>query len=249
VNNIKLEICVDSLASLGAAVAGGAQRIELCAALSEGGLTPSYGFMRAATSFDVSVHAMIRPRGGDFCYTQAEIDIMCADIAEAKRLGLAGVVLGVAKADDTLDLDALSKLRHEASGIECTLHRVVDLTPDPIVAVEQAISLGIDRILTSGGALTALDGVDQIAKMVAASKGRVDIMPGSGINLSNALKVMRATGVNDIHASCSDWRQSASGRVEAMSFTSQQGTRQTILKNVSDLKAIVDSVSVRVANV
>ncbi len=173
---IKLEVCVDSVASLEAAVAGGANRIELCAALSEGGLTPSFGFMQAATAFDVLTHVMVRPRGGDFCFTQAELDVMCADIAAAKQLGLAGVVLGVAKHDDTLDLDALAKLRAAATNIECTLHRVVDLTPDILEATEQAIGLRFDRILTSGGAQKAQDGIASIAAMARQAAGRIEIM-------------------------------------------------------------------------
>ncbi|WP_299346412.1 copper homeostasis protein CutC [uncultured Maritalea sp.] len=244
-----LEICVDSLASLEAAVAGGANRIELCAALSEGGLTPSYGFMRAAQRFDVCVHAMIRLRGGDFCYSTAEIDIMCADIVQAKSLGLAGVVLGVARADNRLDLDALAKLRSAASGMECTLHRVIDLTPDPVAAVQQARSVGIDRILTSGGAKTAIEGKDTIAQMVEAAKEQLEIMPGSGVDLSNVETLLGIAGINNIHASCSAWQKSSSGKVEAMSFTPAQGVRQTITKNVSNLRQLIDSVRLEVANV
>lgn len=248
-HRITLEICVDSLASLEAAVAGGADRIELCAALSEGGLTPSYGFMRAAQNYDIPIHAMIRPRGGDFCYAQTEIDLMCADIATAKKLGLAGVVLGVAKADDTLDLDVLSALRSAANGMECTLHRVIDLTPDPVAALEQAINLRMDRILTSGGALTALEGTELIAQMVKVANGRIEIMPGSGISSTNLEQIWAATNVKDFHASCADWQRSSSGKVEAMAFTSELGMRQTQVEFVSDMRNVADSIQTELAYV
>jgi len=242
------EVCVDNLASLDAAVAGGADRIELCAALSEGGLTPSAGFMQAASASNTSVHAMIRPRGGDFCYSHVEIDLMCADIAQAKQFGLQGVVLGAATAKDELDHDALARLRGAADGIECTIHRVIDLTPDPISAAQQAIGLGMDRILTSGGALKAIDGLDVIAQMVRVAGGRIDIMPGSGVSVTNVERILAATGVKDIHASCSDWQRSVSGRVEAMAFTSEQGVRQTITNLVEQMRAKVDSVREELTN-
>lgn len=245
---IKLEICVDSIASLNAAAAGGADRIELCTALSEGGLTPSFGFMQAAAALDVSTHVMIRPRGGDFCYSQAEIDVMCADIATAKQLGLAGVVLGVANHDDTLDLDALAKLRAAATDMQCTLHRVVDLTPDIFEATEQAIGLGFDRILTSGGAKNAQDGKTSIAEMVHLAAGRIEIMPGSGVTVQNVNGIIAATGVCDVHASCSEAKFSHSGKVEEMAFSAPDGVRMTSRQLVEKMRAKVDSVGLEAAH-
>lgn len=245
---IKLEVCVDCIASLEAAVAGGADRIELCAALSEGGLTPSFGFMKVAAEFDVSVHAMVRPRGGDFCYSTAEIAAMCDDIKTTEQLGLSGVVLGVANHDDTLDLDALAKLRAAATGIQCTLHRVIDLTPNILEATEQAIGLGFDRILTSGGARKAQDGTAAIAKMVHQASGRIEVMAGSGVTAQNVAEIVGKTGVSDLHASCSEAEKSHSGKVEEMAFSPAQGLRVTIAQRVSEMRATVDSIHMEEAH-
>ncbi len=199
---ILLEVCVDTVAGLHAAVANGAGRIELCAALDSGGLTPSAGFMRAASGCGVPVHAMIRPRAGGFAYSAAELAVMEQDIAAARAAGLAGVVIGAARPDGTLDGAALQRLLHAAAGLSVTLHRVFDLAPDLPVALEQSVALGIGRVLTSGGARVAQDGRVALAGLVRAARGRIVVMAGSGVSSANAAGLVRDTGVVEVHASC-----------------------------------------------
>lgn len=199
---ILLEVCVDSVAGLDAAVAGGADRIELCAALSEGGLTPSAGLMHAAAKAPVPVYAMIRPRGGHFCFSAAEAQVMLHDIAAARAAGLAGVVLGAATPAGALDTALLAQLTAAAGGLGTTLHRVIDTVRDPAQALDQAMALGFERVLTSGGARTAPDGTAQIAQLVAQARGRISIMPGAGVTADTVAELVATTGVQEVHASC-----------------------------------------------
>lgn len=196
-----LEVCVDSRDSAMAAIRGGADRIELCAALSEGGLTPSAGFMREAASWPVPVYAMIRPRGGDFVFSDADAAIMEEDIATARSCGLAGVVLGAARGD-RLDTELLNRLVRAAGPMGKTLHRVVDTLPDPSSVVGKAVELGFERILTSGGADNAAEGGAMIAKMVQRAGDRLTIMPGAGLTPENVPALVSTTNVSEVHSSC-----------------------------------------------
>ncbi|WOI58314.1 copper homeostasis protein CutC [Palleronia sp. LCG004] len=197
-----LEICVDSHAGLMAAVTGGAHRIELCAALALGGLTPSEALMRAAARCPVPAYAMIRPRDGDFLFSDEELSDMETEIDRARALGLAGVVLG-AGSGDGLDLGALDRLAKRAEGMGRTLHRVIDLLPTPATALGSVADLGFERVLTSGGAVTAPEGAATIAEMVRAAPPGLSIMAGSGIRPENAAELIAATGVREIHSSAS----------------------------------------------
>lgn len=206
---IALEVCVDTLAGIRAAMAGGAARVELCAALSEGGLTPSVGLMRAAAALDIPCHAMIRPRSGLFHFSADEVEIMLADVGAAGQAGLAGVVLGVQSAEGGLCRDVLARLRDAARDMSATLHRVVDVVTDPVLAVEQAIALGFDRVLTSGAAPEAPEGVEMIRAMVDCAGGRLSVMPGCGLTPRNVGRVVRETGAIEVHAACSVTRRDA----------------------------------------
>ena len=197
-----LEVCVDSPQGLEAAVGGGADRIELCSALALSGLTPSTGLMALAASKAVPVYAMIRPRPGDFVYGALEFDAMRRDIDAVRSAGLAGVVLGAGRASGALDEALLVQLIEHASGLGTTLHRAFDLAPDLGEALEVAIGLGFERVLTSGGERMALEGWERIAALVEQAKGRIGIMPGSGLNGANVAELIRATGVDQVHASC-----------------------------------------------
>ena len=190
---VLLEVCVDTLAGAEAAVRGGAGRIELCSSLSEGGLTPSAGLMRATAALPVPVHAMIRPRSGLFHFTDAEAGIMLDDIRAAREAGLAGVVLGVQGPDGGLDVALLARLVTEAHGMATTLHRVIDVVPDPLAALEQAADIGIRRVLTSGAQPFAPEGVALIAEMVRQAGGRIGVMPGCGLTPANVAGVIAAT--------------------------------------------------------
>ncbi len=200
--NLTLEVCVDTAAGLQAAVEGQADRVELCSALELGGLTPSIGLMQLAHNSTVPVYAMIRPRAGDFCFTDAEINVMADDIRAASDAGLAGVVLGAANADNTLNTQALATLCELAGPMGKTLHRVIDTLQDAHLALEQAIDLGFDQVLTSGGQPDAIDGVDMLAQLQVRAAGRIAIMAGSGVTPARVAQLHRQTGIVDFHASC-----------------------------------------------
>ena len=199
---VGLEVCVDTIDGVLAARVGGAVRVELCASLSEGGLTPSVGLMQAAARAGIPCFAMIRPRSGLFHFSGEEAAIMLADVAAARAAGLAGVVLGAQAADGGLDLALLRRLRDAAAGMAATLHRVIDVVPDQIAALEQAMSLGFERVLTSGGQPEAPQGREMIRAMVARAEGRIGVMPGCGLTPVNVAALVAATGVREVHASC-----------------------------------------------
>jgi copper homeostasis protein len=211
-----LEVCVDTTEGLEAAVQGGADRIELCAALGVGGLTPSTGFMRLAAAVEVPVHAMIRPRAGGFVYTADELAVMRADIRMARSCGLAGVVFGASLPDGTLDAETMAPLIEAAGGMSLTLHRAFDLVPDLVEALETAVLLGFQRILTSGGAATAVAGIERLVALQRHAAGRIVILPGSGITAETvaALAPMRPL---EVHGSCTKSR-TVSGRTVDLGF-------------------------------
>jgi copper homeostasis protein len=204
-----LEICVDSVAGLEAARAGGADRTELCSALELGGLTPSPGLIALAARQPLPCHAMIRPRAGGFAYTAAEVAQMESDIAAIAAAGLAGVVFGATR-DGALDRALLARLlAHsaaigEAAGrrLSTTLHRAIDTVADPAAAIDVAAALGFDRVLTSGGAPTALAGRETLLAMRARAGEAIGVMAGSGVTAENA-GVLLTLGIDEIHASCS----------------------------------------------
>lgn len=220
---ILLEVAVDDPAGLAAAVAGGADRVELCAALDLGGLTPTAGLMRAAGGAGLPVMAMIRPRGGDFCYTEQELAVMEADIAVARAAGLAGVVLGALTPEGALDLPAMTRLCRAARGLEVTLHRAFDLTVDWRAALDLAVGLHITRILTSGHAPRAPEGRARLVEVMAEAAGRITIMPGAGIS-AETLPSLAALPLTEVHASCAAPVAQAP-EVLAMGFASPDARR------------------------
>lgn len=224
-----LEVCVDDTQGLSAAVDGGAERIELCAALALGGLTPSPGLIAAAARLSIPVFVMIRPRPGGFVYSTDELSAAEADIAAVRSAGLAGIVFGVTHSDGGLNRKAIERLRDAAGGMPMVLHRAFDLAPDLSEALELAIELGFCRILTSGGAPSAIEGVDNIAALVRQAAGRITIMAGGGVTAENARALLKA-GADDLHGSCSEVRadQPMAGRLriaEERAQTSQAKVR------------------------
>lgn len=203
-----LEICIDDPAGLCAAIAGGADRIELCSALALGGLTPSAAMVTAAVESGVPIHAMVRPRAGDFHYDEDEIALVLEDIRRLRDLGVAGVVVGAASAGGAVDERALARFRDAAHDLAIVLHRVIDLTPDPVAAACAAAALGYDYVLTSGGAPTALEGRSTIQRMIAKAADTLTIIAASGVTPEVASVLVRESGVTQIHASASaahDW--------------------------------------------
>jgi copper homeostasis protein len=197
-----VEICLETAPSLRAAQEGGADRVELCASLAAGGLTPSPGMMRFAAELGVPTRVLLRPRGGTFVYDADEIGLIERDIAAVRGFGLSGVVIGAAHPDDRLDREVLARLLDRCERLGKTLHRVFDRTPDPFEALETAIDLGFDRILTSGQQPTAAEGAALLGKLVAAADGRIVILAACGIDADNVASLIKAAAVPEVHATC-----------------------------------------------
>ena len=209
--NIEIEVCIDNLESLHNALAGGANRIELCSSLALGGLTPSFGIMKqAARISSVPVYAMIRPRQGDFIFDNDDMMCMLDDIQAAADAGLDGVVLGVLTAQGEIDMVAMQTLATKPHQLKLgiTFHRAIDQLQDYRVALEQIIALGCERILTSGLAVNAEHGINVLADMVKQADSRVDIMAGAGVNATNAKMIKSTTQVPALHLSGKSTRPS-----------------------------------------
>jgi copper homeostasis protein len=204
-----LEICIDSIGSARAAAEGGADRVELCANLPEGGVTPSAGLIRSVRSiFPGEVMILIRPRGYDFLYDEAEMEAMLHDIQLARALGVDGVVIGCLTAEGCIDQDRCRRLTDAAETLDITFHRAFDMARDLPEALETIVALGIRRVLTSGGHPDVPSGQSTIADLVRRAAGRLSIMPGGGVTELNLAEIVRQTGVREIHLSARDTIQS-----------------------------------------
>ncbi|WP_442953904.1 copper homeostasis protein CutC [Pararhizobium sp.] len=230
-----LEVCIDDAFGLRSAIEGGADRIELCSALGTGGLTPSAGMMALAAEQSVPSYVMIRPRPGNFVYSGADIDVMLRDIDGVRAAGLAGVVLGANRPDGALDVALLQRLVSHSQGLGMTLHRAIDLVEDFDEAVEAGITLGFERILTSGGARTALEGIEVIRRAVETAAGRISILPGSGISAETVGPLLDIAGIVEFHGSCSVAVEGTPGRAREFGFSTAVEKR-TSLDKVRALK-------------
>lgn len=215
--SIVLEVCVDSIASAIAAESGGAHRLELCANLPEGGVTPSAGMIAMVRKrVSIPLHVLVRPRPGDFCYTPDEFEVMKRDIVLARQLGANGVVLGILTTDGTVDVPRTSELIRVARPLSVTFHRAFDMITDHSLALEDVIHTGANRLLTSGGAPTAAEGVKAIAELVAASRDRVTIMACGKIRENNVRSLLAATRVREVHANLQSPEDSHPQQAEAL---------------------------------
>lgn len=256
-----LEVCTGSYVSVLHAAEGGAGRIELCSGLGEGGLTPSIGLVRAAVAVEgPKKHVLIRPRGGDFLYSEAEQDIIVDDILEVRRAGVDGVVVGALTADGDVDEEACQRFIDAAKGeyvdfaegdleeafllppVSVTFHRAFDLCREPQKALETLVKLGFDRVLTSGQAATAEGGIALLRDLVRQAAGRIVIMPGCGVNPGNARRILDETGATEIHASArAPWPSAMRFRHPGVSMgTPGSDEYSTLETDVKTVRAIVE---------
>ncbi|MBO4207651.1 copper homeostasis protein CutC [Micromonospora echinofusca] len=195
------EICIDSVEGAVAAEEAGADRVELCCALFEGGLTPSIGTIETAlrTVNRIRVHVIVRPRAGDFIYSPPEVDAMVRDVSAAVAAGAHGVVIGALTAEGDIDVPTTRRLIEAAGGVSITFHRAFDMVRDPFAALEQLIDLGVDRVLTSGQEVSVLEGAPLIAELVRRADRRIIVMPGGGITPRNIARIIEATRAEEYH--------------------------------------------------
>ena len=234
----KFEICANSVASCIAAQEGGADRVELCSGIPEGGTTPSFGMIRKArASIDIRLNVIIRPRGGDFLYGEDELEEMIHDIRIAEELGADGLVFGCLAKEGNIDKKAMSILMEAAGNLPVTFHRAFDHSADPLKALEDIIELGCARILTSGCRPTALEGADLLAQLVEKAGDRIIIMPGCGVNEDNIAEIARLSGAREFHFSAREPVESGmlfrNPDVAMGSEDDPYGTVQTTARRVS----------------
>ena len=216
----KIEVCSTSLDDAREAEAGGAIRIELCSAITCGGVTPSHGLIKSVVDahLNLDINVLIRAREGGFCYTPAEVDAMCQDIEFCREAGAHGVVIGALTSEGDIDMDACQKMVAAAGEMSITFHRAFDICREPLVALEQIISLGCHRLLTSGQQSSAVQGAEFIAELVKRAAGRIIIMPGAGINPKNIAVIEQKTAATEFHSTAAIDSADSAYRGQAVSF-------------------------------
>jgi copper homeostasis protein len=239
-----LEIAANSVASALAAQEGGAGRIELCTALELGGLTPSHAQIALTRErVTLPLYVLIRPRAGDFLYSDLECETMLRDIEACAAAGGDGVVLGVLDADGSVDMPRCRSLIAAACGMGVTFHRAFDLTRDPLASLEDLIELGCDRVLTSGAQPSALQGAAMIRQLVELSAGRIVVMPGAGVSAGNVSKLRKLTGAHEFHASAKRPHASGMRWQPAVLKDMQDGEWRSEAERVRDIVAALNAMS------
>ena len=245
----KVEISLSGVESAIAAQQGGADRIELCENLLEGGTTPSRGMIAVVRTYlDIEMSVIIRPRGGDCCYSEAEFEVMKRDIETAGEAGADGVVIGLLNPDGTVDEERTRTLINLARPMITTFHRAFDLTRDPIEALDTLMDLGIDRLLTSGQAASAVEGLDLLTELNQHTKDRLVIMAGAGITADNAKQIVERSGVPEIHvgsAATVDVKSLMQHQNPKITFRSETDLPEDMLRQTAAerVKAIVEAVN------
>lgn len=242
--NYLFEVCTNSVESCIAAQEGGANRVELCAGIPEGGTTPSYGEIAMAREVLITtrLHVIIRPRGGDFLYSPIEIKTMLKDIEMARRLGADGVVFGCLTANGEIDVPVMEQLMEASEGLSVTFHRAFDVCRDASKALEQIVNLGCDRILTSGQQATAELGIPLLKELRERAKGRITLLAGCGVNEKNICRIAKETGIQEFHFSA---RESIkSGMAYKNEAVSMGGTVHIseYERNVTTVKRVKDTI-------
>lgn len=231
-----LEICANSFQSALNAQQAGAHRIELCSELSVGGITPSFGLLKKVIdTLSIPVHVLIRPRSGDFCFSEDEFEIIKNDIKLCKELGFAGIVSGVLNTDNTIDLKRVNELIELTKPLTFTFHRAFDHVPNPFEALNSLIDLGVDRVLTSGQKATAQAGIELLIQLNIQANQKIVILPGSGINTENA-PLFKESGFQEIHTSAS---KSIKSSIENDAYF---GTAVQTESDVNTIKSILKAI-------
>ena len=238
------EVCANGVESCLAAQEGGADRVELCAGIPEGGTTPSYGEIKVARRVltTTRLHVIIRPRGGDFLYTDLEVERMAADIAVCRELGVDGVVFGCLNADGTFDLKKNRYLMECSQGMSVTCHRAFDRAENPEQALEDVIALGFDRILTSGHQPKAIQGAELLARLHRQAAGRIVLMAGSGVTEQNIRELHEATGLHEFHFSAREPQPSGMRYVNPDLYMGQPGANEAAL-NYTTARRVADTIA------
>lgn len=239
-----VEVCANGVESCIAAQEGGADRVELCAGIPEGGTTPSYGEIKVARRVLTAtrLHVIIRPRGGDFMYTDLEVERMAADIAVCRDLGADGVAFGCLKADGSIDVEKNRYLLECARGMSVTMHRAFDRVADPEQALEAIIDLGFDRILTSGQRPKAIQGAELLAKLNQKASGRIILMAGSGVTEQNIRQLHDETGLHEFHFSGRESRPSGMQYVNPDLYMGRPGANEAAL-DYTTARRVADTIA------
>uniref|UniRef100_H7BWV5 Copper homeostasis protein cutC homolog n=1 Tax=Bos taurus TaxID=9913 RepID=H7BWV5_BOVIN len=242
-NGFLMEVCVDSVESAVNAERGGAGRIELCSGLLEGGTTPSMGVLQVVKQYvQIPVFVMIRPRGGDFLYSDREVEVMKADIRLAKLYGADGLVFGALTEDGHIDKELCMSLVALCRPLPVTFHRAFDMVHDPVAALETLLTLGFERVLTSGCDSSALEGLPLIKRLIDQAKGRIVVMPGGGITDRNLQRILEGSGATEFHCSA------RSARDSGMKFRNSSVAMGASLSNSEYSLKVTDVTQVRTLN-
>ncbi len=243
-HSVILEVCANSITSALAAQDGGAARVQLCENLYEGGTTPSYGeIMMARKLLHVKLSVLIRPRGGDFLYTPLEFEVMAADVRNCIEAGCDGIAIGILNPDGTIDKRRCTELIRMAKqwGVSVTFNRAFDMCSDLCQGMEDIIEMGCERILTSGGKSTAMEGASKIARLIEKAAGRIIIMPGSGVNELNVTDLVHFTHATEVHSSARGYLRSVMDyKNDAILMGSNYGDEYSVeTTDIERVKAIV----------
>lgn len=243
-DDFMVEVCANGVESCIAAQEGGADRVELCAGIPEGGTTPSYGEIKVARRVltTTRLHVIIRPRGGDFLYTDLEVERMAADIAVCRDLGVDGVVFGCLKADGTFDIEKNRYLMECSRGMSVTCHRAFDRAANPEQALETLIDLGFDRILTSGQQPKAIEGAELLARLNCQAAGRIILMAGSGVTEQNIRQLRDVTGLHEFHFSAREPQSSAMRYINPNLYMGRPGANEAAL-DYTTARRVADTIA------
>lgn len=232
-----IEVCCSSLDEVREAVAGGAKRVELCSAITCGGVTPSHATIASVVEqgLDIAINVLIRPREGGFCYTSEEVQTMCRDIEFCHTMGVHGVVIGALTANGEIDIHACERMMEAARGLSVTFHRAFDICPSPQKALEQIIALGCDRLLSSGQKPSAEEGAALLAQLIRQAQGRIIVMPGAGITPYNIARIEEQTAATEFHSTAAINTADAAYRGADVSFAAYPHREGTIRRSAREI--------------